>query len=240
MIKFYFHIGPNPAKVLLFLEETGLAYELLPVSINEGDQHTPEFRKVNPNGKVPAIIDTDGPGGREVRVFDSSAILLYLGEKTGKLLGKPEDRGELLSWMFFIASGLGPYSGQSVHFHRGAPEKIQYAMTRYKHEAERHYNVLDDHLANNEYILGGDYSIADISAYGWMVLAARVLDIKENPLKHFPNVKRWLELMKTRPAVKRLREIENAHAKNFEFNEESRRILFPSNYLDIAEKWRKA
>jgi GSH-dependent disulfide-bond oxidoreductase len=108
MIRFYFHPTPNPAKVALFLEEAGLAYEVVPVDTSKGEQHTPQFRAINPNGKVPAIVDTDGPGGKEARVFDSTAILLYLAEKTGKFLGKAEDRAELLSWLLFIASGLRP------------------------------------------------------------------------------------------------------------------------------------
>src|SRR5262249_22318807 len=112
MIRFYYHPTPNPLKISLFLEETGLPYEVVPVDTSKGEQHQPAFRKINPNGKVPAIVDTDGPGGKEARVFDSSAILLYLADKTGKFGGSPDDRGELLSWLFFIASGLGPFSGQ--------------------------------------------------------------------------------------------------------------------------------
>jgi len=129
MIRLYYHPTPNPAKVALFLEETGLSYEVVPVDTAKGQQHTPEFRAINPNGKVPAIVDTDGPGGTEVRVFDSSAILLYLAEKTGKLMGSPADRGELLSWLFYIGTGLGPFSGQAVHFQLRAPEKLPYANT---------------------------------------------------------------------------------------------------------------
>jgi len=116
MIQFYFHPTPNPAKVALFLEETGLPYEMIPVDTSKGEQHAPGFRQINPNGKVPAIVDTDGPNGKPARVFDSTAILLYLAEKTGKLLGAAEDRPELLSWLLFLASGLGPFSGQAVHF----------------------------------------------------------------------------------------------------------------------------
>ena len=131
MIRFYFHPTPNPAKVSLFLEEAGLPYEVVPVDTKKGDQHSPEFRAINPNGKVPAIVDTDGAGGKEVRVFDSNAILLYLAEKTGKFMGKPEDRGELLSWLMFIASGLGPFSGQAVHFQHVAPAGSDYGVNRY-------------------------------------------------------------------------------------------------------------
>jgi glutathione S-transferase len=125
--RLYFHPTPNPAKVALFLEEAGLPYEVIPVDTSKGEQHTPKFRAINPNGKVPAIVDTDGPGGKDTRVFDSTAILLYLAEKTGKFLGKAEDRPELLSWLLFIGSGLGPFSGQSVHFQFAAPEGLDYA-----------------------------------------------------------------------------------------------------------------
>src|SRR5271154_3844054 len=130
MIRFYFHPTPNPAKVALFLEETGVAYEAIPVDSSKGEQHAAAFRAINPNGKVPAIVDTDGPGGKETRVFDSTAILLYLAEKTGKFLGKAEDRAELLSWLLFIASGLGPFSGQAGHFQFAAPEDLTYAVNR--------------------------------------------------------------------------------------------------------------
>lgn len=128
MIRFYFHPTPNPAKVALFLEEASVPYELVPIDTSKGEQHSEDFRAINPNGKVPAIVDTDGPGGREVRVFDSTAILLYLGEKTGEFLGSPEDRPELLSWLMFLGTGLGPFSGQAVHFQHSAPEKLSYAM----------------------------------------------------------------------------------------------------------------
>jgi GSH-dependent disulfide-bond oxidoreductase len=152
MIRFYFHPTPNPAKVALFLEEAGLSYETIPVDTSKGEQHTAAFRAINPNGKVPAIVDTDGSGGEEVRVFDSTAILIYLAEKTGKFLGLPEDRPELLSWLLFLASGLGPFSGQAVHFQYAAPEALDYAVNRYRREAERHYQVLNDHLQGRQYL----------------------------------------------------------------------------------------
>lgn len=136
MIRFYFHPTPNPAKVALLLEEAGVAYEAIPVDTSKGEQHAPSFRAINPNAKVPAIVDTEGPDGREVRVFDSTAILLYLGEKTGRFLGIPGDRPELLSWLMFVASGLGPFSGQAVHFQFAAPKGLDYAVNRYRREAE--------------------------------------------------------------------------------------------------------
>ena len=175
MIRFYFHPTPNPAKVALLLEELGQPYEVIPVDTAKGEQHTPAFRAINPNGKLPAIVDTEGPGGREARVFDSSAILLYLGEKAGRFIGTPADRPELLSWLFFIGTGLGPFSGQAVHFQHAAPEKIPYAVNRYRREIERHYRVLDRHLEGRDFILGKDYSIADMSAWGWLGRASRVL-----------------------------------------------------------------
>src|SRR5271168_3411190 len=152
MIRFYYHPTPNPAKVALFLEETGLPYEVVPVDTSKGQQHTPEFRAINPNGKVPAIVDTDGPGGAEVRVFDSSAILLYLGERSGRFVGSSADRPELLSWLFFVGTGLGPFSGQAVHFQHATPEKLPYALNRYRREIERHYRVLNRHLVGRDFI----------------------------------------------------------------------------------------
>src|ERR1700760_1939911 len=193
MIRFYFHPTPNPAKVSLFLEEAGLPYEMVPVDTSKGEQHLAAFRKINPNGKVPAIVDTEGPGGREARVFDSSAILLYLADKTGTFRGAPEDRPELLSWLFFIASGLGPFSGQAVHFQFAAPEGLDYAKNRYRREAERHYQVLNDHLEDRDFIVGDSYTIADISAWGWLGRASRVRKDEAEPLAAFPNLKRLFE-----------------------------------------------
>jgi GST-like protein len=228
MIRFYFHPTPNPAKVSLFLEESGLSYEMLPVDTSKGEQHTPEFLAVNPNGKVPAIVDTEGVGG-EVRVFDSTAILLYLGDKTGRFVGAPADRGELLSWLLFIASGLGPFSGQSVHFQRAAPEKLPYAINRYLREAQRHYQVLDDHLDGRNWIVGDSYSIADMSAWGWLERARFVLG-QDDPLTPYPHVKRLHEAVSARPAAERARLVGRDHAFKREVDEVSLRALFPSNY----------
>ncbi|QFR33772.1 glutathione S-transferase family protein [Ancylobacter sp. TS-1] len=230
MIRFYFHPTPNPAKVALLLEETGLPYELVPVDTSKGEQHSPEFRAINPNGKVPAIVDTDGPGGREARVFDSSAILLYLAEKTGTFLGAPQDRPELLSWLMFIASGLGPFSGQSVHFQHAAPEGLDYAVNRYRREAERHYQVLDDHLRGRPYILGDTYTIADISAWGWLDRASRVRKGADDPLAPYPDLKRLFETVDARPAAARARAVGADHPFKRVNDEETRRALFPSNY----------
>jgi len=234
MIRFYFHPTPNPAKVALFLEEAGLPYEVVPVDTSKGEQHKPAFRAINPNGKVPAIVDTEGPGGKEARVFDSSAILLYLGDKTGRFIGTPADRPELLSWLFFIASGLGPFSGQAVHFQHAAPEKLAYAVNRYRREAERHYRVLEDHMAGRQYIVGSDYTIADMSAWGWLDRAPRVLPGDADPLAAYPNLKRWFQLIDARPAVARARAVGKGHAFKKEVDDETRRALFPSNYPPAA------
>ncbi len=234
MIHFYFHPTPNPAKIALFLQESGLAYELRPIDTSKGEQHTAAFRAINPNRKVPAIVDTEGPGGKEVRVFDSTAILLYLAEKTGQFLGTPGDRPELLSWLLFIASGLGPFSGQAVHFQFAAPEGLGYAVNRYRREAERHYLVLDDHLAGREFIVGDTYTIADMSAWGWLDRASRVLKSEDDPLARFPNLKRLFETVDARPAVARARAVGKDHAFKKVSDEETKRALFPSNYAPTA------
>lgn len=222
MLKFYYHPTPNPMKVALFLEEAELPFQLVPVDTAKGEQHEPAFRAVNPNGKVPAIDD----GGTVV--FDSNAILLYLGEKTGKFLGSASDRGELLSWLMFIATGLGPFSGQSVHFQRAAPDKIPYALNRYLREAERHYGVLDKRLKGREFIVGDSFTIADIAAWAWVDRADVVLAAGRRA--EFPDVDRWFQAVDARPAVARARMI----GKDVEFktpgDEASRRALYPSNY----------
>jgi GST-like protein len=230
MIRFYFHPTPNPAKVALFLEEAGLDYEVIPVDTSKGEQHLPAFRSINPNGKVPAIVDTQGPGGAEARVFDSNAILLYLGEKTQRFTGAPADRPELLSWLFFIASGLGPFSGQAVHFQHAAPEKLAYAINRYRREIERHYQVLDEHLAQRKYIVGNDYSIVDMAAWGWLERASRVLPGEAEPLAAFPNLRRFFGTVDARPAAARARLVGRDHTFKRDMDEEARRALFPSNY----------
>lgn len=234
MIRFYFHPTPNPAKVAHFLEESGLPYETIPVDTSKGEQHAPAFRAINPNGKVPAIVDTEGPGGKAARVFDSTAILLYLAEKTGRFLGSKDDRPELLSWLLFIASGLGPFSGQAVHFQFAAPEGLDYAVNRYRREAERHYQVLEDHLKGRSHLVGDTFTIADISAWGWLDRATRVRKGAEDPLAPYPNLKRLFETVDARPAVARARAVGINHPFKKINDEETRRALFPSNYPPAA------
>lgn len=226
MLKFYFHPTPNPMKVALFLKEAGLDYELVPVDTLKGEQHQPAFRAINPNGKLPAIED----GGK--RVFDSNAILLYLAEKHEKFRGEPEERGELLSWLMFIATGLGPYSGQSVHFQTAAKGKSDYAENRYTREAQRHYKVLDDHLAGREFLVGASYTIVDIAAWGWIDRVANVLG--EGALEAYPNLKGWFDSINARPAVAEARQIAKGVTFKSERDDAALRALFPSNYAETA------
>ncbi|WP_372097270.1 glutathione S-transferase family protein [Tistrella mobilis] len=230
MIRFYYHPTPNPAKVALLLEETGLPYELVPVDTRKGEQHDPAFLAINPNAKVPAIVDLDGPGGKPARVFDSTAILIYIAEKANGFLGAPQDRPELLSWLMFIASGLGPFSGQAVHFQHAAPEGLDYARNRYRREAERHYEVLDRHLDGRDWIAGDSYTIADISAWGWLERAERVLKGKTDPLADYPNLKRLFQVVDARPAAERARRAGSDHEFKTVIDEQAQRALFPSNY----------
>ena len=192
MLKFYFNGSPNPTKVALCIEEMGLPFEPVAVDTRKGDQFKPEFLKVNPNAKVPAIDD----GG--VLVFDSNAILLYLAEKTGKFLpGKSDkERGELLSWLMFVASGIGPYSGQSVHFRNFAPEPKDYAVNRYTFEAQRHWGILEERLGKQKYMVGDAYGIVDMAVWGWSRLIPNVLG-PEAP-KQYPNLQRPLKTRKNR------------------------------------------
>lgn len=223
MLKFYYNLGPNPTKVALLLEESGLEYELVPVDTRKGEQFTPEYLAINPNAKAPSLTDGD------VTIFDSNAILLYLGEKTGQFMpaDTPENRGQLLSWLMFIASGVGPYSGQSVHFQRYAPEKLPYAINRYRFEALRHYQILDNQLAKSEYVLGDTYTIIDMAAWGWARLLPVVLD--EESWSGLPNLKRLVDGINARPAVAKALALKEHYTFKTEMDAESNRYMFPQN-----------
>ena len=218
MLKFYFNGSPNPTKVALFLEEAGLPYEAVPVDTRKGDQFKPAFLAVNPNGKVPAIVDGD------VSVFDSNAILLYLAEKTGKFLPPPAARGELLSWLMFVASGVGPFSGQAVHFKHHATEKVGYANNRYQYEAQRHYGILDARLAKNRYMVGNAYSIVDMDVWGWARLVPFILG--EEAWAKLPNVKRLVDEVSARPAAVRAVALKDKHTFKAEMDDEARGHMF--------------
>ncbi|HTI01673.1 MAG TPA: glutathione S-transferase family protein [Acidisoma sp.] len=218
MIKFYYNMAPNPMKVALFLEESGLAYETVPVDTRKGEQHAPEFDALNPNHKVPVIVD-DG-----TVVFDSNAILLYLAEKTGKFLAPADQRAEMLSWLMFVATGIGPYSGQCVHFRHAAPEPKDYAVTRYLFEVKRHYGILDARLATRSFMLGETYTIVDMALWGWARMVPYV--IGPDAWESFPNVKRFMDAMNARPAAQRAEALKERHAFKTENDEAARRALF--------------
>lgn len=216
MLKFYFNASPNPTKIALFLEESGLAYEPMPIDTRAGDQFKPEFLAINPNGKVPAIVD-DGK-----IIFDSNAILLYLAEKTGKFL--PKDRADLLSWLMFVATGIGPYSGQAVHFRHFAPEKVPYADNRYQYEAKRHFGILDAHLATRKYMVGEEYSVVDMSVWGWARMVPFI--VGEEAWASLPNVKRLHDEITARPAAARAVALKDKFTFKAAMDEEARAVMF--------------
>ena len=220
MLKFYFNGSPNPTKVALFLEEAGLTYEPIAVDTRTGDQFKPEYLAVNPNGKVPAI-DDDG-----IKVFDSNAILLYLAEKTGKFLppNTPAHRAELLSWLMFVATGVGPFFGQAVHFKHFAPEKVDYANSRYQFEAQRHLSVLNDRLAGRPYMVGDAYSIVDMDVWGWARMATFVLG--DEGFAKFPNVKRLVDEISARPAAAKAMALKEKFKFKAEMDDDARRHMF--------------
>jgi GST-like protein len=189
MIELYYWTTPNGHKITMFLEEAELPYTIIPVNIGTGDQFKPDFLKIAPNNRIPAIIDREpADGGEPISLFESGAILLYLAEKTGKLIPSDlRDRVEVLQWLFWQMGGLGPMAGQNHHFSQYAPEKLPYAIDRYVNETGRLYAVLDKRLADREFV-AGNYSIADIAAYPWIVPYER----QGQKLEDFPNLKRWL------------------------------------------------
>jgi GST-like protein len=228
MLKFYYNLAPNPTKVALCLEEMGLPYEPVPVDTRKGEQHSPAFLAINPNAKVPAIVDGDAT------VFDSNAILLWLAEKTGQFLpaNTPAARGEMLSWMMFVATGIGPYSGQAVHFRNFAPEPKDYAVNRYTFEALRHWGILDARLANHRYMLGDTYTVVDMAVWGWSRLVPFVLG--PDALAKLPNVKRHLDEISARPAAARALALKDRHSFKAEMDDEARKAMFPHIVQQVA------
>ncbi|WP_213989811.1 glutathione binding-like protein [Sodalis sp. dw_96] len=201
MIDLYYAPTPNGHKITLYLEETGLPYQIHPINISANEQFSPAFLAISPNNKIPAIVDQEpADGGAPLSLFESGAILLYLAEKTGQLLSKDlRERQSTLQWLFWQVSGFGPMLGQNHHFNHFAPKPVPYAMERYQVETARLYGVLNRQLQHHEYLAGEDYSIADIATYPWAVSHER----QRIDLADYPAVRRWFDLIASRPAVQR-------------------------------------
>ena len=232
MIDLYYWTTPNGHKITIFLEEAGLPYRLIPVHIGKGEQFSPDFLKIAPNNRIPAIVDhAPADGGAPVSVFESGAILLYLAERTGKFIAADlRTRTATLEWLFWQMAGLGPMAGQNHHFSVYAPEKIPYAVDRYVKETNRLYGVLDRRLAGRDFI-AGDYSIADMACYPWIVSHKR----QSQNLDDFPNVKRWFETIRARPATERAYALaDTVNPAQPPMTEEARKILFGQTASNTA------
>jgi GSH-dependent disulfide-bond oxidoreductase len=223
MINLYYWPTPNGHKITLFLEEAGLPYQITPIDIGAGDQFKPEFLAFSPNNRMPAIIDNaPADGGEKISVFESGAILLYLAEKTGQFLSKDMRQKKIsMEWLFWQMGGFGPMLGQNHHFTRYAPEKIPYAIDRYQRETERLYGVLNRHLENREFI-ADQYSIADMACYPWAVAH----DWHHVALENYPNVMRWHDAIKQRPAVIKAYALAEQYKRPAEMTPEMKKILF--------------
>ena len=220
MLKFYFNGSPNPTKVALFLEEAGLPYEPMPIDPRRGQQFSADFLKINPNAKVPAVVDG------EATVFDSNAILLYLAEKTGKFLpaNTPSARGELFSWLMFVATGVGPFSGQAVHFKHFAPKDLAYANDRYQFEAMRHYAIANDRLATRKYMLGDTYTIVDMALWSWARMIPFILG--DDAWAKLPHLKRHHDEITARPAAARAIALKDKFTFKTEMDAEGKKNMF--------------
>ena len=232
MIDLHYWTTPNGHKITIFLEETGTPYRIIPVNIGKGDQFKPEFLRIAPNNRIPAMIDTAPSGGGEpISVFESGAMLVYLGDKTGRFLPRElRPRTEVLQWLFWQMAGLGPMAGQNGHFNVYAPEKIPYAMKRYIDETSRLYKVMDNRLADREF-LGGEYSIADMACYPWVV----PFKVHGQDLDKFPNLKRWFESIGTRPAVERAYALAATINTAAPMSDEAKKILFGQTASTLAK-----
>ena len=221
-IELYYWPTPNGWKVSIMLEELGLPYDVKYINIGKGEQFEPSFLKIAPNNRMPAIVDPDGPGGTPISVFESGAILQYLGRKSGQFYPQEERaRVAVEEWLFWQVGGLGPMAGQAHHFRQYAPEQIQYGIDRYTNEVHRLYGVMNKRLGEVEF-LGGAYSIADMASIGWIVPHAN----QGQDLAEFPNLKRWFETLKARPAVERGLALGAEHRKNIAQDEEAKKVLF--------------
>jgi GST-like protein len=224
MIDLHYWPTPNGHKITMFFEESGLPYRIVPVNIRLGEQFAPEFLKISPNNRMPAIVDHEpAGGGAPVSVFESGAILVYLAEKSGRFLATDlRGRFATLEWLFWQVGGLGPMAGQNHHFGRYAPEKLPYAIERYVKETNRLYGVLDGRLAHNEFIAGAQYSIADMACYPWIV----PWQAQQQDLAQFPHLARWFAAVGAREATKRAYALSAKFAQLPDVDEQSRKILF--------------
>jgi len=223
MIELYYWPTPNGHKITIFLEETGTQYRIVPVHIGRGEQFKPDFLKISPNNRMPAIIDrAPADDGEPIPVFESGAILLYLADKLGRFIpGDIRARADVLQWLFWQVAGLGPMAGQNHHFVKYAPENLPYAVDRYVNETSRLYAVLDRRLEAREFV-AGEYSIADMAAYPWIVPHER----QQQKLDDFPNLKRWFEAIRARPAVVRAYEKGAAISAKPVVDEDAKKFLF--------------
>jgi GST-like protein len=224
MIELYYWPTPNGWKISIMLEELGVPYEVKYINIGKGEQFAPDFLKIAPNNRMPAIIDPDGPGGAPISVFESGAILQYLGRKYSKFYPMAERaRVEVEEWLFWQVGGLGPMAGQANHFRHYAPEKIEYGITRYTDEVNRLYGVMNKRLADRDF-LAGDYSIADMASLGWIVSHER----QGQDLAEFPNLKLWFDTLMARPAVIKGMAVgrEEREKSNLATDKEAQKILF--------------
>lgn len=221
-IELHYWPTPNGHKITIYLEEAGIPYEVHYVNIGRGEQFEPSFLKIAPNNRMPAIVDPEGPDGEPISVFESGAILQYLGRKFGRFYPADErQRTEVDQWLFWQMGGLGPMAGQAHHFRQYAPEKIQYGIDRYTNEVNRLYGVMNKRLADREY-LAGDYSIADMASFPWV----RPYRNQGQDLEEFPNLKRWFDAIAARPAVQKAVEVGQDHRNNLADDKEAQKILF--------------
>lgn len=224
VIDLYSWTTPNGRKMHIMLEETGLAYRVHGVNLGKGEQFKPEFLKISPNNKIPAIVDHDGPGGKPYAMFESGAILMYLAEKAGMFWPQDDAAKKYLvvQWLMFQMGGVGPMFGQASHFRNDAPEKIPYAIARYENETKRLYGVIDKRLGEVPYLAGEDYTIADIATFAW-TQSHRFHGVD---LPDFPNVKRWFDVISARPAVQRGTKILTKNAPTKPLDDEARENMF--------------
>ena len=221
-IELYYWPTPNGWKISIMLEELGVPYEMKSVNIGKGEQFEPSFLKIAPNNRMPAIIDPDGPGGEPISIFESGAILQYLGRKYGKFYPQDErQRVEVEQWLFWQMGGLGPMAGQAHHFRQYAPEQIEYAINRYTNECNRLYGVMNKRLADRDF-LAGDYSIADMACIGWI----RPHKNQGQDLDDTPNLKRWYETIMARPAVARGMALGEELRQNLATDKDAQKVLF--------------